>query len=110
MSYYPIELDRERTFKYDMIAIDRIEKKFGKSVMQIEGLSNGTLSMKDYATIIHAGLLHEDKNLTPEQVMKLISEHSTIGKVTKVMWKAFNAQFATGDEEENKDEEEAKNE
>ena len=51
MSYYPIELDRERTFKYDMIAIDRIEKKFGKSVMQIEGLSNGTLSMKDYATI-----------------------------------------------------------
>ena len=50
------------------------------------------------------------KNLTPEQVMKLISEHSTIGKVTKVMWKAFNAQFATGDEEENKDEEEAKNE
>ena len=26
MSYYPIELDKERTFKFGMKAIDRIEK------------------------------------------------------------------------------------
>ena len=62
MSYYPIQLDKERTFKFGMKAIDRIEKKFKKPVTKIEGMQNGTLSMEDYAALFHAGLMHVKSN------------------------------------------------
>lgn len=114
MSYYPIELDKERTFRFGMKAIDRIEKKFKKPIMKIEGMQDGTLTMQEYATLFHAGLMHEDKDLTPDKVMDLIDEYSTLGKVSKVFWAAFNEEFKTGDEkedeEENQEELETKNE
>lgn len=98
MSYYPIQLDKVRNLKYGMVAIDLIEKKFKKPVIEIEQLSSGKLTMEEYATIIHAGLVHEDKSLTPKKVMELIDEYSSIAKVAKEFWKAFNAAL-TGDEE-----------
>jgi len=105
MSYYPIQLDKERTFKFGMKAIDRIEKKFKKPIMKIEGIENGTLSMQEYATLFHAGLMHEDKDLTPDKVLDLVDEYSTLGKVTKVFWAAFNEEFKTGDKEDESDKE-----
>lgn len=102
MSYFPIELDKERSFKFGMKAIDKIEKKFKKPIMAIEGMQNGTLTMQEYAFLFHAGLMHEDKDLTPEKVMDLIDEYSTVGKVSHVFWTAFNENFKTGHEEEEK--------
>lgn len=99
MSYYPIELDKERSFKFGMKAIDRIEKKFKKPITSIQ---MGELTMQDYAVLFHAGLIHEDKELTPDEVMNLVDEYSTMGKVSKVMWEAFNESLKTGDEEEEK--------
>lgn len=99
MSYYPIELDKERTFRFGMKAIDKIEKKFKKPVTSIQ---IGELTMQDYAVFFHAGLMHEDKELTSDKVMDLIDEHSTIGDASKVMWEAFNESFRTGNEEEDK--------
>lgn len=111
MSYYPIELDKERTFRFGMKAIDRIEKRFKKPIMEIEGMKNGTFTMQEYAALFHAGLMHEDKELTPDKVMDLIDEHSTLGKVSKVFWASFNEEFKMGDEKENEEEsEETKNE
>lgn len=105
MSYYPIELDKVRNLKYGMKAIDLIEKKFGCPIMAIEGIENGMLTMEEYATLIWAGLVHEDKDLTPDKVMDLIDEYSSLTKVTHDMWKALNEMFAAdegGDEEKNK--------
>ena len=102
MSYYPIELDKERTFRFGMKAINKIEKHFKKPIMKIEGVQNGTLAMDEYAILFHAGLMHEDKDLTPAKVMDLIDEHSTLGKVSKVFWSAFNEEFKTGAEGEEK--------
>lgn len=99
MSYYPIELDKERTFKFGMKAIDRIEKKFKKPITAIH---MEELTMQDYAVLFHAGLMHEDKDLTPDKTMDLIDEHSTIGQASKIMWEAFNESLKTGDEEEEK--------
>ena len=93
MSYFPIELDRIRTFKYGMRAIDLIEKKFKKPIMKIEGIQDGNLSMNEYSVVIWAGLVHEERGLTPDKVMDLIDEYSSIGKVSLEMWKAFNAAF-----------------
>lgn len=99
MSYYPVKLDKIRNLKYGMRAIDLIEKKFGKPVMQIEGINNGILTMEEYAIIICAGLIHEDKDLTPDKVMDLIDEHSSLATVAREMWKAFNAAFKNEEEE-----------
>lgn len=98
MSYCPIQLDKVRNLKYGMRAIDLIEKKFGKPIMAIEGIENGTLTMEEYATIIWAGLVHEDKDLTPDKVMDLIDEHSSLVAVSKEMWKALNETFAVEEE------------
>jgi len=101
MSYYPIELDKTRNFKYGMRAIDLIEKKYGKPIMEIDGINNGMLTMEDYATLIWAGLSHEDKELTIEKVMDLVDEHSSIAEVSKIMWNALNDVFKVEEDGEN---------
>lgn len=101
MSYYPIELDKTRNFKFGMRAIDLIEKKYGKPIMEIDGLNNGMLTMEDYATLIWAGLSHEDKELTIEKVMDLVDEHSSIAEVSKIMWNALNDVFKVEEDGEN---------
>lgn len=106
MSYYPIELDKTRNFKFGMRAIDLIEKKYGKPIMEIDGINNGMLTMEDYATLIWAGLSHEDKELTIEKVMDLVDEHSSIAEVSKIMWNALNDVFKV---EEDGDGKKAKN-
>lgn len=110
MSYFSIELDKERNFRYSIKAIKEIEAKYKKPIAQIEQLRDTSrMSVDDYAFLICAGLKHEDKDLTPAKVIDLIDEYSTIGKVTSVMWEAFNAEFETEQAEQDV-EEEGKNE
>ena len=104
MSFHPIKLDKVRNFKYGMKAINLIEKKYGKPIMEIDGIEDGKITMEDYANLIWAGLAHEDPELTPEKVMDLVDEYSSIKKVTQVMWKALNDVFKDVEgETENKD-------
>ncbi|MSS42468.1 hypothetical protein FYJ27_01780 [Anaerosalibacter bizertensis] len=98
MSYYPIELDKVRNFKYGMKALSLIEKKFKKPIAEIEAMQTGALSMEEYSVIMWAGLQHEDKDLTPDKVMELIDEHSSLMEATKIMWEALNSVFKTGEE------------
>lgn len=100
MSYFPIKLDKMRNLKFNMRAIDFIEKKYGKPLMQIEGMQNGLLTMDKTATIVCAGLLHEDKELTPDKVMDLIDEHSCLRDASKEMWTALNEVFKSDEDEE----------
>lgn len=110
MSYTPIKLDKNRNLKYGMKAISLIEKKFDKPIMAIEGIQNGMLTMDEYATLIWAGLVHEDKDLTPEAVMDLVDEYSSLREVSKDMWKALNDVFENDEETEKDPEEQVKNE
>ena len=61
--------------------------------------------MDETATIIWAGLVHEDKNLTPNKVMDLIDEHSNLMDVSKEMWTALNEVFKSDEGEEEEEEE-----
>jgi hypothetical protein len=97
--FYPIKLDKERNLRYGMKAIDLIEKKFGKPVMQIQGMQDGNMTMDAYATVIWAGLVHEDPDLTPEKVMDLVDGFSSLPAVTVKMWEALNAAFGAGAED-----------
>lgn len=97
MGYYPIELDKMRNFRYGMKALHLIEKKLGKPVAKID-MEN--LTMEDAAVIIWAGLQHEDKDLTPEKVMDLVDEYSSLPAVMQAMGEAFAAAFGADAPEE----------
>ena len=99
--YYPIQLDKMRNFRYGMKAISLIEKKFGKSVSKID-MEN--LTMEDAAVMIWAGLVHEDKDLTPEKVMDLVDEYSDVQTVLTAMGEAFQGAFGNYGENDAKKE------
>lgn len=93
--YTPIELDKIRNFRYGMKAIDYIEKKFKKPIGKI---NLEELTMEQTATIICAGLVHEDSKLTPAKVMDLIDDKGNLQEVLEVMAKAFGESFNGGEE------------
>lgn len=97
--YTPIELDKTRNFRYGMKAISIIEKKMKTNISKID-FEN--LSMEDTATIIWAGLVHEDKGLTVEKTMELIDEHGKLQEVMVAMGEAFSQAFGGKSEEKNK--------
>lgn len=86
-----LELDKPRRLRYGMNALVTIEELLGKSFIDLQ--SSGEFSLKDFRTIIYAGLLHEDKELTPEIIGDLIDEYSTFEEVSKKMEEAFNRAF-----------------
>jgi hypothetical protein len=88
--FTPIKLDKVRNFRYGMKAISLIEKALNTSVSKLDF---DNLTMEDTATIVWAGLVHEDKDLTPEKVMDLIDDHSDIQTAIETMGKAFNESF-----------------
>lgn len=94
MSYYPIELDKSRNFKYGMRALDRIEKKLKTKISKID---MEDLSIEETTTLIWAGLVHEDRALTVDKVMDLIDEYSSMSKVAEVMMEAFSGAFGIGE-------------
>lgn len=103
MDYQPIKFDKTRNFKYGMRALSLIEKKLKTPVSKID-MNN--LTMEDTATMIWAGLVHEDKDLTPDKVMDLVDEYSDIQTVSEAMGEAFQAAFGAkdGGNEEGKNE------
>jgi hypothetical protein len=100
--FVPIKLDKPRNFKFSMKVISNIEEQFGKQLMEIPGMGNGQLTMKNYATVMCEGLKHEDPDLTPDKVMDLIDEYSDIMTVSEAMWKALNG-VLSGDKSSKKE-------
>lgn len=93
MSYTPINLDKMRNFRYGMKAISIVEKKFKKPISKIDF---DNLTMEDTATIIWAGLVHEDKQLTQDKVMDIVDEKGDIQEVMEAMSEAINSAFGGG--------------
>lgn len=96
MSYHPIKLDKIRNFRYGMKAISLVEKKFKKPISKVDMES---LTMEDSATLIWAGLYHEDRDLTPDKVMDLIDEYSNLQTVMQTMQEAFQDAFGVSEVE-----------
>jgi hypothetical protein len=99
---YPITLDKERTLKYGMRALDLAEKKTG---IPIVGINLNNLTMNQIATLVWCGLTHEDKNLTVGNVMDLIDEYSNLKEVLSIVGKVLNEAFGGESEESENDEE-----
>lgn len=98
MSYYPVQLDKTRNFKYGMKAISLVEKKFKKPMSKID---MDDLTMEEMATLLWAGLVHEERALTPDKVMDLVDDYSNVVTVAKIMGEAITDAFGNGEEEKN---------
>ena len=90
------KLDKERTLRYGVNALARIEESIGKPIM---GLDLEHLGIKELLAIVHAGLYHEDKSLTVEQVGNLIDDYSDITEVAEKLGEALTLAFGKGDSE-----------
>ena len=102
MSYYPVQLDKSRNFKYGMKAISLVEKKFKKNMSKID---MNDLTMEEMAILMWAGLVHEERALTPEKVMDLVDEYSSVTVVATLMGEAITEAFGiTGEGEDEKNE------
>lgn len=88
--FTPYQIDKIRNLRYSIKAINLIEKKMKVSFYKID---YENLTVEELCIILWAGLFHEDNLLTPEIVMELIDQHSSIKKATQAMNDAFSADF-----------------
>lgn len=84
--YTPVEMDKTRNFRFGMKAVSFIEKKFNKPISKVD-FEN--MTMEETATVIIAGLIHEDKELTEEKIMDIIDEKGNLEEVLAAMGKAM---------------------
>ncbi|MED4840395.1 hypothetical protein P9695_08755 [Weizmannia sp. CD-2023] len=64
-----VELDKVRHIRYTMNALAEIEDKLGYGLADLDGKQ---LKIKEVRVILWAGLIHEDPELTEEQVGDMI--------------------------------------
>lgn len=89
-AFIPYELDKVRNLRYNLRALSLVEEAVGIPLAQ---LNVNNVSIKDTSIMIWAGLYHEDKDLTPDIVMDLIDEYSSIEDASDIMIRALDEAF-----------------
>lgn len=89
--FVEIKLDKTRNMRLGMVAMIKIEKKLGKKISQLS--FDGEMSFEEISTILWAGLVHEDAELTPEKVAELVDEYSEVATAMAVMGEAMQEAF-----------------
>jgi hypothetical protein len=94
--FVPITLGKARNLRYSFKALSRLEEELDSSIASIDF---SDVSVKTMVTFIWAGLVHEDDNLTVEDVMDLIDESEMpmdelMEKVTQAMDAAMKSMGA----------------
>lgn len=79
-----IELDKKRNLHYNLNSLELLEDLTGKSVNEL----NAKLEMKTIKVLVYAGLVHEDKELTLDEVGEMIGLED-IERVSIAIGKAF---------------------
>jgi hypothetical protein len=65
-----LNLDKERTLHYSLNSLIHLEETLGVPITE---LSSVKLSIKNIRSFLFAGLSHQDKELTEEQVGEMVS-------------------------------------
>jgi len=87
-----IQLDKERHIKLGMKACKRFEELTGKHIWVAKTWDD--LSTEDISLLLWTGLLHEDPNLTADEVEELADQYSTLGIVANAVVQALSAAMA----------------
>lgn len=85
-----IELDKKRTLRYTLNALAELEDVLGVPLSELEGVQMG---MKQVRAFLWAGLIHEDKELTLEQVGDMV-DFENMKEVNDKITEAFKAATA----------------
>lgn len=85
-----VTLDKERTLRYTLNALAELEDALGVPLSDMEGLQ---LGMKQVRAFLWAGLIHEEKELTIEQVGDLV-DFENIKDVNDKITEAFKTATA----------------
>ena len=85
-----IDLDKERHLKFDLNALCEIEILTGQSFSDLDA------SMQTIRIVLWAGLIHEDADLTLQDVGKLI-HGGNLAEVNRAVSEAFGATMPDGD-------------
>jgi hypothetical protein len=81
-----IELDKKRNLRYTMNALAEIEDRLG---VPLSEMGNVKMTIKNVRVILWAGLIHEDKELTPEDVGDMV-DISNFEEVQEKVAEAFS--------------------
>lgn len=79
-----LNLDKERTLKFTLNSLVYAEE----NGVNIQNMGDN-VKLKDLRTLLYAGLMHEDKKLTPEAVGELIDVQN-ISVISEALNEAFN--------------------
>jgi hypothetical protein len=71
-----IELDKVRQLRYDLNALSALEDKLGVSITGLEDIQVG---MRTIRSMLWAGLIHEDPEITEEFVGQYVGPGQTLG-------------------------------
>lgn len=97
--YTPIMLDKMRNFRYSMRALSLIEKSFKKPLARIDF---GALTIEETMTVVWAGLVHEDKEITPDGLLDIMDQHGVkFDDLVDAMTTAIDDAFGPSGEPEN---------
>ncbi|WP_026486808.1 hypothetical protein [Caldanaerobius polysaccharolyticus] len=91
----PIQLDKERHLKFDLNAFAELEDLYGDINIAFEAMQKG--SIKAIRAMLWAGLVHEDKTLTLEQVGEMV-HLGNINEVMSAITRAINEAMPKVDE------------
>ena len=104
MNIFKVTLgDIEREVKFTTRALCRLEQELGYSVLSSEFLSDRTIAR--VVKTLWAGLLHQNKDLTIDDIFELIDLSGTnILQIMPVITQAFNHYWGIDSAEEEKEE------
>lgn len=89
----PIELGgKTRHLRFTFNSLVAIEEALGRPISEIGNIMSGSVSVKDIRALIWAGLIHEDKELTQEQVGEWL-DMSAMVTISGKLAEAFEAAF-----------------
>lgn len=82
-----VTLDKERVLKFTLNSLVYVED-MGVDIQKMG--QNDSMKLKDLRTLLYAGLMHEDEELTAESVGAMI-DVSELGTISEALNKAFSA-------------------
>lgn len=94
----PIVLDKPRTIVFDLNSFAELEEIYGSVQGVLDDMARG--SIKALRLILWAGLIHEDDNLKPKDVGRLI-QFGDVDKLTDLLNNALEKAQPTPEEAKN---------
>ncbi|HOA79962.1 MAG TPA: hypothetical protein PKK61_02715 [Defluviitaleaceae bacterium] len=102
MSYTPIELDKVRNLKYEYEDLSLAEETLDMSINEIlNKAQRGKMRIKEIFTLLWAGLVHEDNQLTVKKLMQIVKEYSDIDSVSFKIGEALAKSFGSREDDKN---------